>query len=126
MKFYFELTDRNGTVLNDGDIVRVSDSHGFTFYSEVKYFPETNIIVPFHTFSFHSFEKVDSIPDNALPGKADSNYKIWYVPNAEKDDESEKFDRYHSDWMSCDRLLEGRCYVIKRVELGDNQLKLDL
>ena len=76
--FTLELYDRKGNKLNIGDIVKISDGKNFTFYSEVKYLEKEKAIAPFHTFCFHSFEKVETVPDHAKPG-TEERYKIWYT-----------------------------------------------
>lgn len=115
--FTLTLHDRNGATLNQGDIVKVSNGRGFTFYSEVKYLEKEKIIAPFHTFSFHSFEKVDKVPDNAIPS-SEERYKIWYMKDNESEiDESPgDFERYLMDWRCCEHLLEKRIY---RIELNE-------
>ena len=76
--FNLELYDRKGVKLKLGDIVKVSNRHNFNFYAEVKYLPNEGVITPFHTFSFHSFEKVDAVPEHAVKSTED-RYNIWYT-----------------------------------------------
>jgi hypothetical protein len=112
--FKLTLFDRNGTALKMGDIVKVSNGTGFQFYSEVKYLEDLKCIAPFHTFTFHSFVKVDKVPENAKLGK-EERYKIWYISDRVDDDPAEvhEAERYLSDWRDCEHLLEQRCYRIE-------------
>jgi hypothetical protein len=121
--FLLELYDRIGNKLKIGDIVKVSNGQDFSFFAEVKYLEEEQVITPFHTFSFHSFEKVEKVPDNAKL-LDEKRYKIWYVYPPEKDDEKAKKDaeKYLSSWRNCEHHLEKRCYRIKKV--NEEQLKL--
>jgi hypothetical protein len=114
--FKLILQDRKGNALNMGDIVKVSDGRYFKFYAEVKYLDKEKCITPFHTFSFHSFEKVDSVPENAIQS-TEERYKIWYVPDeyAQADDEPDTGEKYLMDWRTCEHLLEQSCY---RIELS--------
>ena len=112
--FTLELYDRKGVKLNLGDIVKVSNRYAFGFYAEVKYLEDEEIITPFHTFTFHSFEKVNEIPKEAI--RADEErYKVWYVPdpNKEADKEAELFKKYLCEWRDCENLLEKRIFRIK-------------
>jgi hypothetical protein len=113
-----QLTDRKGTPLNEGDIVAVSDGYRFNFYAEVKYLEKEKALAPFHTFSFHSFEKVDKVPDNAIQSN-EERYKIWYVQRelALEDVEKDHFSKYLMDWRQCEHLLgNGRSHEIYRIE----------
>jgi len=114
--FKLELFDRKGNKLNLGDIVKVSNGRNFSFYAEVKYLEDEKLITPFHTFSFHSFEKVDSIPEHAVKSN-EERYDIWYTHNPELDEkESEEYaSRYLSDWRHCEHLLENRCFKIELI-----------
>ena len=111
--FKLKLQDRNGIELNEGDIVKISNRHGFTFFAEVKYLEKEGIIAPFHTFSFHSFVKVDKVPDNAIKS-TEERYGIWYVPDdvAEVDEDNESFNQYLISWRQCEHLLES-CFKIE-------------
>lgn len=115
--FNLILTDRNGTILNEGDIVRISNAEHFTFYAEVKYLEAEKAIAPFHTFSFHSFEKVDSVPANAKLSQ-EERYKIWYVysDEADADDNAKAHEGYLIDWRTCEHLLDGKkkCFHITK------------
>ncbi len=121
--FILELYDRIGNKLKIGDIVKVSNGQDFSFFAEVKYLEEEQIITPFHTFSFHSFEKVEKVPDNAKL-LDEKRYKIWYIYPHEKDDKKVKKDaeKYLASWRNCEHLLEKRCFRIKKVT--EEQLKL--
>lgn len=114
--FYLKLYDRLGNELNEGDIVRVSNGRAFSFYSEVKYLEDKEDIAPFHTFSFHSFEKVDEVPENAIEASED-RYKIWYLPEDEEDLSSENAEKYLIDWRQCEHLLEKKVYRISKKDL---------
>lgn len=114
--FILKLFDRNKKELNEGDFVKISDGRRFTFFCEVKYLPDEKVIAPFHTFSFHSFVKVDAIPDNAI-ASTEERYRIWYVydEDAEEDKEANLFEKYLSDWRVCEHLIDKRCYNIERL-----------
>jgi hypothetical protein len=113
-QFLLTLMDRKGNVLNMGDIVKVANQRGeFTFYSEVKFLEAEKKIAPFHTFSFHSFEKVDSVPKHATLSTED-RYKIWYThnPESESTEIHEIFNKYLTDWRACEHLLEQSCFTL--------------
>ena len=119
--FQLELYDRKGQELKLGDIVKVSNGKYFSFYAEVKYLQNEGIITPFHTFSFHSFEKVDAVPDHATRS-TEERYGIWYTHTPEKDteDEAKAAEKYLMDWRQCEHLLGSRCF---RISVADNQLR---
>ena len=108
------LKDRKGNILNEGDIVKISDGKRFTFFSEVKYNPEKKCIYPFHTFSFHSFEKVSEVPIDALQSNQE-DYKVWYTINPEEDGEAQRYSHYMRSWKECERLLEDQCFFIESI-----------
>lgn len=110
--FTLKLFDRKGVELNQGDIVKISDGRNFKFYSEVKYIHELKIIAPFHTFTFHSFEKVDKVPDNVIQS-TEQRYRIWYVVGTEPDEEAKDFEHYLLSWRECERLLEKNVFKIE-------------
>ena len=110
--FTLKLFDRLGQELKMGDIVRISDGHNFKFYSEVKYLPDQKVITPFHTFTFHSFERVDKLPDNAIES-TETRYKIWWIPDAEVDQQAKEFEHYLMSWRECERLLEKNVFRIE-------------
>lgn len=110
--FTLELYDRKGVKLELGDIVKVSDGRDFHFFAEVKYLESEQCITPFHTFSFHSFEKVDSVPENAIKS-TEGRYNIWYVENPEIDNYKESAERYLIDWRACEHLLEKKVFRIR-------------
>jgi|SRR5690606_12924882 len=114
--FKLELYDRIGNKLNLGDIVKVSNGREFTFYAEVKYLENEKVITPFHTFSFHSFEKVDEIPEHAKK-LAEERYDIWFTYSPELDEKEaiEHANKYLTDWRQCERLLENRCFRIELI-----------
>ena len=101
--FTLKLYDRQGTELNQGDIVKISNGKRFTFFAEVKWLEKEQLIAPFHTFCFHSFEKVDKVPDNAKQG-TEERYKIWhcYDDEAEEDLKAPEYERYLLDWRKCE------------------------
>lgn len=112
--FTLSLYDRKGQKLNMGDIVKVSIRGQFEFYSEVKYLEDEQAIAPFHTFSFHSFEKVDKVPKNAKES-TEQRYRIWYLEDPEKDKNEEQFGQYLMSWCTCEHELKDRCF---RIELA--------
>lgn len=111
--FILELFDRDGAILNEGDYVAVSNSKNISFFAEVKYIKEENIITPFHTFSFSSFKKVDKIPGGAVRS-SETRYNIFYMPNSVEDPDGKHFEKYLMDWRQCEHLL--RCFKIKKKE----------
>lgn len=116
MTFKLTLHDRKGTELNQGDIVRVHNTgREYEFYAEVKYLPKEKVIAPFHTFTFHSFEKVDKVPDNAVQS-TNERYNIWYLGNAEQTDNAELHESYLSSWRACEHYLSDGCYNIELIE----------
>ena len=110
--FKLKLFDRKGIELHLGDIVKISDGRRIQFYSEVKYLESEKAISPFHTFSFHSFEKVDKLPDNAIRSPMETKYNIWYLPDPEAD-EAHDFDGYLMRWKECERLLKNNVFNIE-------------
>jgi hypothetical protein len=114
--FKLELYDRLGNKLNMGDIVKISDGKNFSFYAEVKYLENEKCITPFHTFSFHSFEKVDAVPEHAKKS-TEERYNIWYTHSPEKDEKeaAEYAEKYLIDWRQCEHLLEKRCFRIELI-----------
>lgn len=109
-----ELYDSNGLKLNFGDIVRVSNGR-VEFFAEVKYLEKEQIITPFHTFSFHSFHKVNVLPDG-LNKSSETRYDIWYNPLTNHEYENVKDSQYLMDWRQCEHLLEKRCYRIQNID----------
>lgn len=112
--FTLKLYDRIGNELNLGDTVKVSNGKDFSFYAEVKYLENEKIITPFHTFSFHSFEKVDSVPEHAKRAN-EERYNIWYTHSPELDEKeaSESANKYLLDWRQCEHLLKTKCFRIE-------------
>ena len=111
--FILTIHDRKGIELNEGDIVKISDGKYFKFYSEVKYLEKEKAIAPFHTFCFHSVEKVDSVPDTAKPGN-EERYKIWYECDPEEDIDYQDHDNYLREWRDCERMIGSGMFNIKR------------
>lgn len=120
MRFELTLYDRKGVELKEGDIVKVSNGRHFQFYSEIKYLEEEKVIAPFHTFSFHSFEKVEKLPSGMNEGTGEERYGIWYNTDPEVDDHAEKYENYLMEWRKCERMLE-RCWKIERVKEHSQQ-----
>jgi hypothetical protein len=115
--FTLELYDRNGVKLQLGDLVKVSNGKDFNFYAEVKYLESEQCITPFHTFSFHSFEKVDSVPENAIKS-TEERYNIWYMCGDEADNNAEDAKDYLKSWRECEHHLEKRAFRIKLSTIG--------
>lgn len=119
--FILTLHDRNGTLLNFGDIVKVSDGKRFTFYAEVKYLESEQVISPFHTFSFSNFEKVDAVPAHAKPSN-EERYKIWYVYTDEAEEDKEDIvSDYLMGWRQCEHLLAKRSFRINIIPEGTEE-----
>ena len=112
--FILKLYDREGTELHEGDYVKVSNGKGFKFISEVKYLEKEKAIAPFHTFSFHSFVKIDKLPENVKLAN-ENRYHIWYLENEEADEKASDFDKYLIDWRQCEHLLKESCYKIEKI-----------
>lgn len=113
--FKLILQDRKGKALNMGDIVKVSLRGEFTFYSEVKYLESEKKIAPFHTFSFHSFEKVDKVPEEAVLS-SETRYKIWYLQAALPDEKAGLFEKYLLDWRTCEHELDKGAFRIELIK----------
>lgn len=116
MSFILKIYDRKGTELHEGDIVRVFTGRQINghFYSEVKWLEKEQTLTPFHTFSLHSVEKVDKLPDNVVEGK-ETRYKIWMDHDAQEDASGkEEFDQYFWDWKACEHQLDKKFYRIER------------
>lgn len=111
--FTLKLYDRKGTELKIGDIVKISDGDLFIFFCEIKYLEKEQVIAPFHTFSFHSFEKVTKVPKGATKS-SEERYNIWYQyrDGAEVDDKAKDFKDYLMSWRECEHLINNRCYRI--------------
>ena len=112
--FTLEIYDRCGNELHEGDVVRISDGKHWNFYSEVKYLEEEQTLAPFHTFCFHSVEKVDKIPNDAVLCK-EERYKVWYVKEPETDQPPESANKYLTDWRECERHLKDRLFRITMI-----------
>ena len=112
--FKLELYDSKGNKLNLGDIVKISNGRNICFYAEVKYLEKENKITPFHTFSFHSFEKVDKLPENVIKS-TEERYNIYFThdPETDKKEAVKHAEKYLIDWRQCEHLLEQGCYRIK-------------
>jgi hypothetical protein len=122
----FEITfhDRNGTELKEGDVVALSDGKALRFYCEVKWIEAENIMAPWHTFSFHSVEKADKLPDG-LTLSDETRYKCWYHNDPAEDNASGSFEHYRMEWLTCEREIDKRVFRIKRInkiETGQQKL----
>lgn len=113
--FTLTIHDRKGTLLKQGDIVKISERGYFQFFSEVKWLEKEQVLAPFHTFCFSSFEKVNSVPKEARKS-SEERYNIWYLDEKEKDPESETFEKYLMGWRECEHMLKERCYRIKMIK----------
>ena len=110
--FELKLYDRKGTELKEGDLLAISDGSRFNFYAEFKFLEDGQIIAPFHTFSFHSFQKVDCLPDHAVKME-ESRYNCWYTYYPETDVENDgDFEDYRLQWVECERKLENGLFKI--------------
>lgn len=115
--FRLKLFDRKGIPLNFGDIVKISNGREFGFYAEVTYLHDLKLIAPFHTFSFHSFEKVDVLPDNAIKATGEERYNVWYTEYSELDSEQNAVavTDYLIQWRECEGLIEQGIYQIEPI-----------
>ena len=120
--FILKLFDRNGSELKEGDIVKISDGHNFTFFAEVKWLEKEQVIAPFHTFSFSSFIKVDSLPEGVTKS-TEERYGIWWIEEKEEDITGEDFRNYLLQWRQIEYHLEDRCYRIEKIK-SNSQTKL--
>lgn len=117
--FLLKLQDRNGKELSEGDIVAIIDiRQNISFYCQVTYMEDQQAIAPFHTFSFHSVEKVNYVPDGALPFLNEERYKAWYMPDAENDKSAGMHDKYLMSWRECEYQLDKRAYRIERIDVS--------
>lgn len=116
--FKLTLHDRNGVELKLGDIVKISNGKTFTFYAEVKWLEKEKAIAPFHTFTYHSFEKVDKVPEKAIKRIVEAEYEWWFLcdEDAETDEYAEEAKRYLTSWRDCETLLNSRSYQISLLE----------
>ena len=110
MSFILTLYDRNGKELEIGDIVKVQSDGRISFYAEVAWLEKEQALAPFHTFTFHSFEKADKLPENAIRAKED-RYGLWYVEDAEEDES--QHEKYLLDWRNCEYLINERVFRIR-------------
>lgn len=118
MSFILTLHDRNGTELNMGDYVKICNrANEFEFFAEVKYLEDQKVITPFHTFSFHSFEKVTEIPKEAVKSH-EERYNIYYLedPDFNSEDNAEQFKDYLMSWRECEHNIENRSYRIELIK----------
>lgn len=110
--FLVKLFDRNRKELSIGDIVAISDGKRLNFYCRITFLEKEQKLAPFHTFSFHSVEKVDKVPENATRCTED-RYECWYMGSEAKPDESSSLhDKYLLDWRACERFLDKSCFDV--------------
>lgn len=110
--FILELFDRLGQKLSQGDIVKISDGRHFKFYAEVKWLEQEQVIAPFDTFSFHSFVKVDKLPDN-VKQSTEERYKIWWVIGEDADESYKQGETYLMRWRNVEDYTEKGVYKIR-------------
>jgi hypothetical protein len=113
--FILKLFDRIGNEVKEGDLVKISDGRRFSFFAEVKYLESEGIITPFHTFSFHSFEKIDKVPEGA-DKSGEERYNVWFIchEDSEEDEKSKEFERYLLSWRECEHKIDNRSYRITK------------
>lgn len=112
--FTLKLYDRKGKELKEGDILMVSDGKRHQFYARVTWLAKEKVLAPFHTFCFHSFEKVDSVPAEAEKSKEEI-YDIWYLPDHKEDPDGKSFEHYLMSWRECEHHLGTRCWRIEKI-----------
>ncbi len=114
--FILKLFDRLGNEINEGDIVKISNKGYFNFFCEVKFIHEEMIIAPFHTFCFHSFEKVSEVPKDAILS-SEKRYNVWYLndKDAQKDDNHGDFENYLMSWRECEYHIGQKSYRIEKL-----------
>ena len=115
--FKLILQDSEGKELKQGDIVAISDSLGrLKFFSEVKWLEKEKAIAPFHTFSFHSFYKVDSVPEHAEKS-TEERYNIWFTHTPDEINESRKEEarQYLISWRECEVNIKKGAYKIELI-----------
>lgn len=111
--FKLELYDRKGIKLKLGDVVKISNGKHFNYYAEVTYLKGEGVITPFHTFSFHSFEKVEEMPKDVIKLN-EERYNIWYglSPEADKEQAVKEATYYLQQWREVEHLLNNRTFRI--------------
>lgn len=120
MSFILTLHDHHGKELALGDIVRVNTGtvRPNHFFARVTWLKDEQTIAPFGTFSFHSFEKVDSLPDNAIKS-TETRYDIWYLEDEGEEQTAEIYEGYLMSWRECEDYLKKNCYRIRpNTQLG--------
>lgn len=110
MSFILTIHDRSGTELQFGDIVKVHNDDKVQFYAEVTWMESEQAIAPFHTFTFHSFEKIDKLPYGVMKS-TEERYNVWYIESPEED--TERFEGYLMSWRECEYQLKKKCFRIK-------------
>lgn len=114
--FTLTIHDKKGTELKEGDIVEIHNGRSFTFWAEVKYLEDEQVITPFHTFSFHSVEKVDTVPVAAVKS-SEERYGIWFLQDAEHElvEDDGQFEKFLASWRECEFNLNQRMYRIQKL-----------
>lgn len=113
MNFLLTLHDHHGKELKLGDIVRVNTGNSYPshFWARVTWLEKEKTIAPFGTFAFHSFERVDKLPDGAIKS-TEKDYDIWYITNDEEEATAEIYENYLISWRVCEDLLQKGCFKI--------------
>lgn len=113
--FTLTIYDRKGVELKEGDIIKISNGKEFDFFAEVKWLEKDQILTPFHTFSFHSFEKIDKLP-NGVTKSTEERYNIWYLyhDDAMADKHAADFQEYLMSWRECEHHLAARMWRINK------------
>jgi len=114
--FILKIKDRQGVELNIGDLVQVHGRYSGSFFARIAFDPERKTIIPFSTFSFHSVEKIDKLPDNVT--KADEKYgEYWYSDTPS--DTDEKFEKYLISWRECETKINSGAFNIELHNAGE-------
>lgn len=113
--FVVKLKDKNGHHLKLGDIVKVWNKTGITFFVRLTWLSDIKKLAPFHAFSFHSVEyvgdNVEALPDGIVQCD-EPRFDCWFVHDKMQDKTAEKHQKYLMEWRKCEELLES-CYDIE-------------
>lgn len=113
--FLLKIKDRDGTPLNLGDIVEISDGRHIKFFARVQWLPTERALSPFHTFSFHSVRRVgdnvECLPDGVVQC-TEPRFDCWYLPEPRPDADASSHEHYLTEWRKCERFLES-CFDIE-------------
>lgn len=117
--FKLQLYDHHGNALKLGDIVRINsgDRSLHEFYARLTWLKEEQAIAPFHTFTFHSMEKVEKVPESATKS-TEPRYDIWYIEKPDGD--PDRFEDYLMSWRECEHQIQKRAFRI----IPESQLDL--